>query len=296
MSNIFVNQIMERRNFLKTMGATAISMTVGNELLSAQPMAKKLPSIGLIPGNTAGKWFKDNPRAALEKIAKWGYKELEFGGDMGLGMDAAGVKKFLKSLKLKPLIGSSPMANIIDESKLKADVKKCLDLDQKYIVCYWPWTSQDQGSKLDDWKQVADNLNKGGVICKKEGIKLLFHNHDIEFRITEGQIPFDLLMTQLDPALVNIELDLYWIAKGGQSAIEYIKKYPGRYPVFHVKDMNNLTDMDFACPGSGCIDFAAIFKHNKTAGAKHFIVEHDRPENPEECVYSSIKYLSSLKF
>jgi len=287
---------MERRSFLKTMGISAISMTVCNELFAAEPLAKKLPAIGLIPGNTAGQWFKDNPKAALQKIAEWGYKELEFGGNLGLGMDAAEVCKFLKSLGLKPLIGSTPMVNMTDETKLKADIKRCLDLGQKFIVCYWPWTADGQGNKIDDWKKVAENLNKGGAICKKEGIKLLYHNHDIEFRVTEGQMPFDLLMTQLDPALVAIELDLYWITKGGQSAVEYIKKYPGRFPVFHVKDMNNQTDKDFACVGSGCIDFAAIFKLNGTAGAKHFIVEHDKPENPEACVSSSVKYLSNLRF
>ena len=287
---------MERRNFLKTIGVSAISMTVGNKLFAIEPLAKKLPTIGLIPGNTGGKWFKDNPKAALQKIAEWGYKELEFGGDMGLGIDAAGVCKFLKSLGLKPLIGSTSMANMLDETKLKVDIKKCHDLGQEYIACYWPWTANGQGNKLDDWKQVAENLNKGSAVCKKEVIKLLYHNHDIEFRITEGQMPFDLLMAQLNPALVAIELDLYWITKGGQSAVEYIKKYPGRFPVFHVKDMNNQTDRDFACVGSGCIDFAAIFKLNSTAGAKHFVVEHDNPENPEACVASSVKYLSNLKY
>jgi sugar phosphate isomerase/epimerase len=287
---------MNRRNFLKTMGVSAISITVGNELFAAEPLAEKLPTIGLIPGNTAGKWFKDNPRAALQKIAEWGYKELEFGGDLGLGLDAAGVVNYLKTLGLKPLIGSAEMAIMTDETRLKTNIKKSLDLGQEFIVCYWPWTADGQGTKIDDWKQVAENLNKGGAICKKEGIKLLYHNHDIEFRITEGQIPFDVLMPLLDPALVGIELDLYWIVKGGQSAVEYIKKYPGRYPVYHVKDMNNTTDRDFACVGSGCIDFASIFKLNSTAGAKHFIVEHDRPEDPEACVASSAKYLTGLNF
>jgi sugar phosphate isomerase/epimerase len=287
---------MERRNFLKTVGVTALSAVVGNELFAAETSAKKLPAIGLIPGNTGGKWFAEHPREALQKIAEWSYKELEFGGDMGLGMDAAGVTKYLKSLGLKPLIGGTSMANMNDEAKLKADIGKCLALGQKYIACYWPWTSDEQGSNLDDWKQVAENLNKGGAICKKEGIQLLYHNHDIEFRTTEGEIPFDTLMTRLDPALVGIEFDLYWITKGGQSVVEYIKKYPGRYPVFHVKDMNNVTDRNFACVGSGCIDFVSIFKLNGTSGAKHFIVEHDEPEDPETCVATSAKYLTGLKF
>ncbi len=287
---------MKRRDFFRTLGAATVSVAFCNGMSAAEISGKKLPSIGLIPSNTAGEWFKQYPKAALEKIAGLGYKELEFGGDLGLGMDAAGVNKYLKSLGLRPIIGPTSMAAMTDMVRLQADIKACRELGQKYIVCYWPWTADGQGRKLDDWKWAAENLNKGGAVCKKEGLSLLYHNHDIEFRITEGQIPFDTLMKYLDPALVNIELDLYWITKGGQSAVEYIRKYPGRYPAFHIKDMNNLTDKDFACVGSGCIDFAGIFKLNKTAGVKHFIVEHDQPENPEECVTSSAKYLLSLSF
>lgn len=287
---------MKRRSFLKALGITAVSTAIFNESLAAGAVAKKLPAFGLIPGNTAGEWFKKDPEKALKKIAALGYKELEFGGDLGLGINAPAVVKHLKALGLKALIGPTSMAAMTNEAALKDDIKKCRDLGQKYMVCYWPWTDDGQNKKLDHWKQVAANLNQGGAICKKEGIQLLYHNHDIEFRITEGQIPFDILMQSLDPALVNIELDLYWISKVGQSAVDYIKKYPGRYPVFHVKDMNNTTDKDFACVGSGCIDFPAIFKLNKIAGANHFIVEHDKPGDPEACVVSSAKYLSGLTF
>ena len=287
---------MERRNFLKTMGVGALSMAICNDMPAADISAKKLPAIGIITGLIGGQWLKDNPRVALKRIAEVGYKELEFGGDFGLGMNAAELTKYLKSLGMKPLIGSTSMASMNDEARLKAEIKRCQELGQKFIACYWPWTTDGQGSKIDDWKRVADNLNKGGAICKKEGVTLIYHNHDIEFRITEGEMPFDVMMSRLDPALVGIELDLYWVAKGGQSAEEYIKKYPGRYPVFHVKDMTNTPEKDFACVGSGCIDFASIFKLNSTAGVKHFMVEHDRPEDSEACITSSAKYLLALRF
>ena len=286
---------MKRRSFIRTIGMATVSIVAFRELHATGVALKKLPSIGLIASNTGGEWFKNDPRAALKKISEWGYKELEFGGDFGLGLSAAEVKELLKGLGIKPLIGSTSMGAMNDPEKLKADIKKSLDLGQEYIACYWPWTDDGQNKKLADWKKVAENLNKGGAICKKEGIKLIYHNHDIEFLITEGQIPFDTLMKELDPKLVGIELDLYWIAKGGQSAVEFIKKYPGRYPVYHVKDMNP-ADKDFACVGSGNIDFAEIFRLNKIAGVKHFIVEHDKPQNPEECVASSIKYLQNLSF
>jgi Sugar phosphate isomerases/epimerases len=286
---------MKRRSFIRTIGMATVSAVAFREMHAAGVTSEKLPRIGLIPSNTGGEWFKKDPKTALKKISEWGYKELEFGGDFGLGISPAEVKEMLKGLGIKPLIGSTSMGAMNNPEQLKSDIKKSLELGQEYIACYWPWTDDGQNKMLADWKKVAENLNKGGAICNKEGIKLIYHNHDIEFKITEGQIPFDTIMKELDPKLVSIELDLYWITKGGQSAVEFIKKYPGRYPVYHVKDMNP-ANKDFACVGSGNIDFAEIFRLNKTAGVKHFIVEHDKPENPEDCVASSAKYLLNLSY
>ena len=294
---------MIRRDFIRVAGIAGISAVVFNELHAAARIstlsvtgtsAAEQPYFGLIPSNTGGEWFKKDPAAALKLIAEWGYKELEFGGDMGLKLNVLELKKYLKDLGLKPLIGSTSMGNLkSNPEEVRSDIKKCLELEQEYIACYWPWTDDGNNKKLDDWKKVAEYLNKGGEICNKEGVKLIYHNHDIEFKLTEGQIPFDTLMKELDPKLVSIEFDLYWITKGGQSAVEYIKKYPGRYPVYHVKDMNP-SNNDFACVGSGNINFSEIFKLNEIAGVKHFIVEHDKPENPKDCVESSAKHMAKL--
>ena len=296
---------MKRRNFIKTMGIGAISMVTCNNILAAEVTAKKLPSIGLIT-SLGGRWLRENPKGALQKIAEWGYKELEFGGNLGR-MQNDELLPFLKSLGLKPLIGSTSMGNIIDGTKLKIDIKSAHDQGKEFIACYWPWVSGG-GEKIDDWKMVADHLNKGAEICKKEGITLIYHNHDMEFYPVEGQMPFDVMMSRLDPT-VGIELDLCWITKSGQSVESYLKKYPGRYPVLHVKDMpadikrgegptdfSKLTEKDLACVGSGSIDFASIFKLNKISGAKYFIVENDKPENPAMCIESSAKNLLAMRF
>ena len=284
---------MHRRTFIKTAGMAVAAISLP-ELIQAQQPKGKLPSFGIITGNTGGAWVKDNPQEALREMARLGYKDLEFGGDFGMGIPE--LKKFLKEVKLNALIGPTTMKAMDDTAQLEKDIENCKALDKKYIVCYWPWTDDGQNKKLDDWKRVAEKLNKGGEICKKNGLQLLYHNHDIEFFLNEGKIPFDTMMAHLDKRYVNIELDLYWITKGEQSAVEFIRKYPGWYPVFHVKDMDHTSEKSFACPGQGRIDFAEIFKLNKTAGVKHFIVEHDRPADPKECVTSSAKYLSELRF
>jgi len=296
---------MERRNFLKTMGIGAIATVVANDLLACTAPEEQLPSIGLISGS-GGAWHSDGPKEGLKKIAEWGYKDLEGGSIRGMGNDE--YLPFLKSLGLRPVIGSAEMAVVINEDRLKTTIKNAQDQGRKYLACYWPWIGVNKGQKIDDWKEVADNLNKGAAVCKREGITLIYHNHDMEFYPVEGQIPFDVMMSQLDPA-VDIELDLYWITKSGKSAEEYLNKYPGRYPVLHVKDMpadikrgtgltdfGKLTEKDFAAIGSGSIDFASIFKLNSISGAKHFIVESDKPGDFPTFLESSAKYLLSLRF
>lgn len=284
-----------RRDFLKISGLLSGACFLPG-ILSAIPAETqaKLPHFGIITGNTAGKWLEENPRKALKELAALGYRDLEFGGDFGMGVPA--LKTFLKECKLRPVAGPTSMNAMHDTQQLMKDIKACQELGQEYIVCYWPWTDGGENKTLDDWKKVADNLNKGGAICKKEGLKLLTHNHDIEFRLTEGQLPFDTLVPALDPELVNVELDLYWVNKGNQSPETFIRKYPGRFPIFHVKDMDKTPGRGFAYVGEGCIDFPSIFRLNKTAGVKHFIVEHDNPENPESCVKTAARYLSGLKF
>lgn len=283
---------MKRRTFIKTTGMALAAMSLP-ETLRAYEAESKLPSFGIITGNTGGDWVKNNPKEALKEIARLGYRELEFGDTYG--MDKAELKKFLKETGLKALIGPTSMQAMNDTDQLKKDVEACKEFGKSYIVCYWPWTDDGKDKKPDDWKRVAENLNKGGEICRENGLQLLYHNHDIEFRPTEGLIPFDILMANLDKT-VNIELDLYWITKGGQSAIEYIRKYPGRYPVFHVKDMDRTEEKGFACVGEGQIDFPEIFRLHKTAGTQHYIVEHDQPADPKACITTAAGYLSALRF
>ena len=299
---------MQRREFIKTVGVGAFAMAVGNELFASSSQAKEeqLPSFGLITGS-GGQWHEGGSIEGLKKIAEWGYTELEGGGVRG--MEANELSNLLKSLGLERVIGSANIQSLIgDESALKTNLERAVNIGQKYVACYWPWPDEAQGQKIDDWKVVADNLNRGGRICHSQGVQLIYHNHDFEFYSVEGQIPFDVLLPALDP-VVGIELDLYWIVKGGKSPVEYLKKYPGRYPVLHVKDMpadvkcgiaptvfSELTEKDFTPIGSGVVNFPEIFKTNSISGAKHFIVEADKPGDTANFLEQSGKYLSAVRF
>lgn len=282
-----------RRDFLKKIGLTSAAVGLIPSLIPDLWAAgdRKLDKIGLIT-NTVGPAIKADAIGTLRKLSEIGYRELEFGGTFGL--DKQVLKSLLTELNITPVAGGASMYQL--RTDLKTQVENCNEFNKKYLVCYWPWEDDGKNKKLDDWKEVAEKINKIGKKAKREGLTLAYHNHAIEFELTEGQIPYDTLMKYIDPEYSTMELDLYWIWKGGKDPIEYIKKYPGRFQIAHVKDMDSSPEKTFACVGSGVIDFAEIFALSEMAGFKHYIVEHDKPAEPIECATSSYEYLRALRF
>jgi sugar phosphate isomerase/epimerase len=131
---------------------------------------------------------------------------------------------------------------------------------------------------------MAADWNKVGEIMKQHGIMFGYHNHNFEFDTVEGKIPyFDVFMTELDKNLVTMEIDLFWATKAGQDPVEIFKKYPGRFELFHIKDMftneapffTTVGVQDFAPVGAGVIDFKRILAVKDLAGMKYMIVEQD---------------------
>ena len=112
----------------------------------------------------------------------------------------------------------------------------------------------------------------------------------------DNGLPFDYLMNNTDKNLVFCELDLYWVRKGGADPLEVMKKYSGRFPVLHVKDMVPGDLQDFECPGSGILDFLSLFKEADKHGIKHYIVERDNVPDGLACLKSSGNYLKNLTF
>ena len=109
--------------------------------------------------------------------------------------------------------------------------------DTTYLICSYLFPQERKS--LDDYKRYVEVFNRAGEVCRKAGIQFGYHNHDFEFVPMEGKVPFDLLLEKTDPKMVKIELDLYWIAKAKQDPLKYFAAHPGRFPLFHVKDMDN---------------------------------------------------------
>ena len=159
----------------------------------------------------------------------------------------------------------------------------------KYMVC--AFLSPDERGTIDHYKQVADQLNVAGERCKKAGIQLCYHNHNFEFIKQDDTYPYDILLAT-DKDLVKMEMDIYWVTKAGQAPIKLFGENPGRFPLWHLKDMDKTPDQGFAEVGNGIIDFKEIFRHKKEAGLQYFFVEQDKcPGSPFDSIAQSYSYI-----
>jgi sugar phosphate isomerase/epimerase len=153
----------------------------------------------------------------------------------------------------------------------------------------------DEMMSLDALRRSCDLMNKGGEICKQYGIRMGFHNHANEFKLLDGKVIYDVMLQELDQALVTMELDLFWIANAGADPLNYFAKYPGRFELWHVKDMDK-ANRNLNCDlGEGSIDFKSIFSQAKKAGMKHAFMEQENyAVSPMVSVNRGFEYLNKL--
>jgi sugar phosphate isomerase/epimerase len=281
-----------RRDFLKTTAmATAASFVFP---AIAGTSEKKIIGLQLY---TVRDKIKLDLKSTLEKMASIGYNSVEAAGyniadGTFYGMAPKAFAGLLKELGM-PLYSSHTVFEPDVAEKVIADAAAT---GAKYII--YPFLPEQFRTNLDGWKSTADKFNKLGEIAKKNGIQFGYHNHAFEFEKVDGQIPYDLLLSRTDSSLVTFEMDLYWVTRGGYNPVDYFKKYPGRFQLWHVKDMVKTDDMFFAPVGSGRIDFASIFAEKRTAGMKYFFVEQDSFKNldPFESIEMSYNYLNQAAF
>ncbi len=224
--------------------------------------------------------------ATLARVAEIGYSEVEFGGYFG--RSPAEIRSGLAAAGL-----SSPAAHV-DINAVIADWPNTLDLattiGHQYLVL--AFVPNEMRVTLDHWRALADIFNRAADEARRAGIQFAYHNHDFEFVPIDGQIPFDLLCEQTDPALVLIELDLFWIIHGGGDPMAFFERWPGRVPMVHVKDRTEEGVMTEV--GAGDIDWPTIFGARALAGMRHYFVEHDQPAEGFTSVAASYVYLSGL--
>jgi len=243
---------------------------------------------GLSPGlqlYTIRSLMQDDVPSALALVADVGYRHVEFAGYFG--HPASELRLMLDDLGLAaPATHVSPadMAENLD-----AVVESALTMGHRYPVVYA--IDPDSRATLDDYYRAAEQFNAWGEACDRAGLRFAYHNHAFEFESIDGQVPYDVLLEETDPALVDFELDLYWIRAGERSAVEYFERYPGRFTLWHIKDMD--TGGRMADVGDGVIDFASLFDCDDS-GVRYAFVEHDNPPDPETTIRRSHLALAQM--
>jgi len=280
-----------RREFLKT------SALVSAGLLAAPSLfAYDKKYIGLQLYTVRDAMGKD-AAGTLARVAEIGFNSVEatYGEGKYYGTDP---KVFAQLIKQNNLIAPSAHYLLGEEAKSQGTLLNGWDkaaddaasIGQKFMIC--AWLSPNERGSLDHYKKLADDFNRAGEISKKAGLQFCYHNHDFEFIQENGKYPYEILLENTDKNLVKFEIDLYWLTRAGQDPVALIDKHPGRFPLWHVKDMDRTEKKMFTEVGNGVVNFKRIFEHTKKAGLKYFFVEQDIcPGDPFNSITQSISYI-----
>jgi sugar phosphate isomerase/epimerase len=230
--------------------------------------------------------MRRNPEGTLRNVAAIGYAGVEFAGYAE--WKASELKSLLAKLNLRPAGGHVPIEQL--ERDLDAVIQFSLELGNPYVVC--PWIPRERRKDKADWVAIAELFNSIGEKCSGNGLTFCYHNHSFEFEKFDDAYALDLLFGATSPELVKAELDTYWIKHGGADPAEYLKRYAGRCPLVHLKDMADDEERSFAEVGQGILDWEGIFEAAEAGGVEWYIVEQDTcPGSPFESARLSFENL-----
>jgi sugar phosphate isomerase/epimerase len=273
-----------RRDFLKISATGALgAMAFSQYGFKADKVSS---GIGLQLYTIRDAMMTDVP-GSLKKVADIGYKYLElasYADGKFYGMAPRDFSKMVNDLGMEILSSHTQVeAQGITLENAKKMTADHAELGVKY--CVQPWVVEEARKTIASFQKMAADWNKVGEIMKASGIQFGYHNHNFEFAPLEGKVPYyDVFLAELDKDLVTMELDLFWATKAGQKPVEMFKKYPGRFQLFHMKDMftkqapfyTTTGVTDFAPVGEGLINFREILAASDMAGLKYMIVEQDQ--------------------
>ena len=246
----------------------------------------------------SGAGYKNIESAFSRKGGYYGLKAKDFSSllkDLGLSWKSHHVigAPFRLPANAKPPVGADgkpivipPMKNLRDNYQEVID--EVAEAGVPYLVC-----ASTAIETTEDMKSSIDVMNKAAEAAKKAGIQFAFHNHDREFKTVGGAVPYELFLSETDPELVKMELDVAWSIKGGADPVALFRKHPGRFPLWHVKDLD--AERKTVLPvGKGSIDYKPVFAAAATAGLQYYFVEHDMPADPNASIRESIANLKKI--
>lgn len=269
---------MKRRNFLRQSAIGLTAVAIPAPLFSMKPKPKYKLGLQLYTIRDA---MAEDPLGTLKRVRALGYEDLElfgYDGDNGsyYGYKAAEFKRILDDLGLTATSGHYDFSSHFkkQDDALKAFTAQCIEgalaLNKKYIT--WPWLAPEYRS-LGNFKLLADKLNTIGAQVNSAGLGFAYHNHDFEFTDHHGQTGYDIILRDTDPELVKLQMDLYWVMHSSKkSPKEWVALQPGRYVMWHIKDMDKIT-RDYTELGNGSIDYLKIMPDPELAGLEYYYIE-----------------------
>ncbi|PWU02159.1 MAG: sugar phosphate isomerase [Bacteroidetes bacterium] len=294
-----------RRSFIKAGGLLASGAALGS--IALKSLAKGSSFDNLFHDSATLKEFglqlytlradlPKDPKAVLKQVSEFGYKQLEgFEGGKGMfwGMTNKEFDSYVSSLGMKMISSHCDINKDFDRKAAEA-----AEIGMKYLIC--PYVGPQKTA--DDYKKIADKFNEKGDICKKNGIRFGYHNHNYSFNKLGDVYPQDIFMQNTNPDTVDYEMDIYWVVAAGQDPIEWLNKYPNRWRLCHIKDRQKGADpknFDASVDlGTGSIDFAKIVKTASSKGMKYYIVEQEKYEGttPLKSAEADAAYLKTFKY
>lgn len=282
--------MISRRNFIKGMSATvAAGLILPPKLFAMSPT--KFIGIQLY---TLQKQVKENFMDTLKAIADIGYNSIEAAGYADGKFYGYTPREYMKiaiELGLSP-VSSHAMFDVLAAQKVIDDT---MEAGHKYLVI--PSIPAARRKSLDDYKKLADQFNDIGQMCNTSGLKFGYHNHAFEFEVMDGMIPYEVLLDSTQPELVTMQLDFYWMVFGGGKPMDYFVRYPGRFGLWHVKDMDKTDKNESTEIGNGIIDWPNLFREKEMAGMEFYFLEQESFKiDPFESIKKSYEYLANLKY
>ena len=210
----------------------------------------------------------------LKKVKEIGYEGVEFAG-FG-DYSAAQIKNVLNEIDLLGFSSHVPLTQL--ENNLSNVIDFHSELGVNHIVC--PYIPEEYWKSKDKYLELASLFNQVGEQCKQAGIEFSYHHHAFEFEQFDGEFALDILLSNTEPDFVQLECDVYWVQYADLSPTDYMRKYEGRCPMVHLKDMKVEPKKFFAPVGTGVIDIDAVVKTAEEIGVKWLIVEQDQCDGP----------------
>lgn len=280
--------MVTRRDFIVQSGLMAAGSLVIPSLTFAAK--KKVSNVG-IQLYTFREAMLNDAAGTLKKIAALGYKQIETARSVKghyYGLSAKEMKKVCSDLGMTLRSGHAHI-----DDKWKQTIDEAAASGQEYLICS---TMPSSGQTADNYKKVAEQFNKAGEDCKRNGIKFGYHNHEYEFESEGGEVLYDILLKNTVPGLVHMELDLGWVLVGGKNPLDYFKNHPGRFPLWHLKDMEVVKkhSVEF---GKGQLDIITMLKNADASGLKVMFVEQEEyAVGPFESMKENMEYLKKIRY